>query len=772
MLTNKFICASYDYSTYTDFVPAPLFRRVFEVHSPSACKITVTGLGFYELFINGKKITKGIIAPYVSNPDHCVYFDEYDLLPFLHEGKNAVGFILGNGMQNAPGGQIWDFDIADFRGAPRLAFCIEATQNNGEKLIIEADTNVKTAPSAIIFDDLRCGCFYDARNETDGWCAPDFDDSAWAHALKAETPRGTRRLCEAESILPCGEPLKPVSVTKCRLACFDARNDVAKQANSLPSKEREGWLYDFGVNTSGIETLRIKGKKGQQIDIQFAEFINAEGEADYGNIRFYPDGYAQRDIYILKGGEEEEFTPMFTYHGARYAVVLGLEDAQATRELLTYTPYFSALEQRGGFTCSDETANALQKLSINSTRSNFFYFPTDCPHREKNGWTGDASVSAEQMSLNFAPENSYREWLNNIRKAQTEKGELPGIIPTGTWGYAWGNGPAWDAVLINLPWQTYIMRGDKRILEENAPSLLRYADYISRNRTERGTVKLGLGDWCPVTAVKAPLELTDSLMSMDNLKKSAFIFEALGQKLQRDFCLTLRGEIRAATRKYLLDFASMTAAGRCQTSQAMAVYYDLFDEAEKYTAVQKLVSFIHEADDHIDFGLLGSRTVFRVLADYGYADLAFKMITRTDYPSYGMFIKRGLTALPEDFKRDDEYPNSLNHHFMGDISAWFFLYLAGIRVNPYGDSCKYALVAPAFVEALDFAEGHYDTVCGRLSVRWEKKNGGIELKIKAPAALDGEIRLPDGYMFADTQLNHAELDTDTYEVCVNKYFEN
>lgn len=207
---------------------------------------------------------------------------------------------------------------------------------------------------------------------------------------------------------------------------------------------KRGWLYDFGVNTAGIETLRIKGERGQQIDLQFAEYINPDGELDYGNLGFYPDGFVQRDVYILKGEGEEVFEPQFTYHGARYCLVLGLTDEQATEELLTFDICASAIGDRGDFRCSDDTVNKLQVMTRNSDLSNFYYFPTDCPHREKNGWTGDASVSCEQLSLNFAPEKSYKEWLRNIRKTQKETGELPGIIPTGGWGYEWGNGPAWD----------------------------------------------------------------------------------------------------------------------------------------------------------------------------------------------------------------------------------------------------------------------------------------------------------------------------------------
>ena len=763
MFSEKFICATHDYSSYTHFVPAPLFRKSFELNKmPLSCSVTVGAAGFYELFINGIKITKGALAPYISNPDHIVYYDEYNLMPYISEGKNTLGLLLGDGMQNAPGGQIWDFDIAAFRAAPRAAFALEISDGESTK-ILEADSGVKTAPSAVIFNDLRCGCFYDARLETPGWCEPSFDDSGWGAAIRAETPRGEKRLCAAEPILPYNT-LKAAEIRKCVIEEYRPRGDVVKEKSSLPLETRTGWLYDFGVNSSGIPLIKISGKKGQQVDFQFGEYINEKGNPDYSNINFYPQGFSQRDIYILKSEGEEQFSPYFTYHGARYCVVLGIEDEQATPELVSFVQYSSALSERGAFSCSDDTAQRLQAMVRNSTLSNFFYFPTDCPHREKNGWTGDASVSAEHMTLNLAPEKSYREWLNNIRKAQREDGSLPGIVPTGGWGYHWGNGPAWDEVLINLPYTTYIYRGDKDILRENAASIFRYCEYLSTHRTACGTVELGLGDWCPTTVVKAPLELTDSLISMDILKKASFIFSELSQPLKKQFCDGLYSDLRAAVRRELIDLNTMTAIGSSQSSQAMAIYYGAFSDAEKPEAFRRLLGFIKDADYHMDGGLLGLRVLFRVLSDFGESELAFRLITQRSAPSYGDFVERGLSALPEFFDKESESSVSLNHHFFGDISAWFIMYIAGIRINPRGAGADTADIRPAFISQLENAAAHYITIKGGLYSSWKKENGGYLLEITAPDGISGRIYLPDGFVFTDSGLCISELKSGEYKI--------
>ncbi len=771
MLSKKFICATYDYSTYQRFVPSPLFRKSFSVSKAvGKCTVAIGGLGFYDIFINGEKITKGIIAPYVSNPDHIVYFDEYDVTRYLCEGKNVLGIQLGNGMQNCPGGEIWDFEKASFRGAPRVAFSIETEYSDGTVEVIEADKSVKTAPSPIIFDDLRCGCFYDARNEIPNWSEIDFCDDKWDNALIAETPRGERRICEAEPVVPL-KHIRPVSIRKCTLNEFRADKRVDKNCCEYPSKEKTGWLYDFGITTAGIIRLKIKGYRGQKVDLQFGEYLDENGNPDYSNVQFLPEGYSQRDIYVLKGEGEEVFEPQFTYHGFRYVVVLGVSEEQAKEDLLTCIICSSALEERGNFTCSDDVLNKLQAMARNATVSNFYYFPTDCPQREKNGWTGDAVNSCRQTHLNLNPDKSYKEWLRNIRKAQRAQGDIPGVVPTDAWGY--NIGPAWDAVLTHLPYFTYLYRGDKEILEENADALFRYAVYIAGRRTKRGTIDYGLGDWCPVTVVKAPIELTSSIMTMDILKKCSYIFNVLGRSLQKEFCDKVYNEVRAAVRKYFVDWGTMTVSGNCQTSQSMAVFYDVFDEGEKQQAVKVLIDIIKQSDDHIDFGFLGILTVFRVLCQYGECDLAYKMIARQDYPSFGDWVKRGFTSMPERFFKDGEFPDSLNHHAFADISAIFIEYFAGIKVNPYGDNCKEINIEPCFVKALNNAAAFYDSVCGRVGVKWERSFNGIKLSVEIPEGIYGEIKLPFGYRFLSTQRSQGKLESGVYEIEeINKIADN
>ena len=398
MLSTKFISATREFATYEKTVAAPYLRRSFSLSAlPEKADFTVTGLGFYRVFVNGKDITKGLLAPYISNDDEVVYYDRYDLAPHLRVGKNTLAFLLGNGFHNCVGGNIWDLDKALYRSAPKLAFAL--TLSDGT--VIEADENVKTHPSPILFDDLRCGVHYDARKELSGWTSPDFDDSDWENAFPVETARGKSVLCSAEPIRVYDE-LAPETITPhVFLAPYQHRDDHMPEKTFYDSAEddaKEGFLYDFGQNNAGIFRLKINGKAGQRIVLQACERLNEENRPFFSNIDFYPNGYSQRTIYICRGEGEEIFTPDFTYIGYRYLWVSGITEEQATKELLTYLVAGSDLEARGDFSCSDEMANRLWEISLRSDRANLYYFPTDCPHREKNGWTGDASMSAEHMT--------------------------------------------------------------------------------------------------------------------------------------------------------------------------------------------------------------------------------------------------------------------------------------------------------------------------------------------------------------------------------------
>ena len=736
---KNFVCAGTKMNSYQCFVPAPYFRRSFVPASASA-RLRVTGLGFYRLWINGTEITKGLLAPYISNPDDIVYFDDYDLSEHIRPGaENVLGFQLGNGMANAPGGEIWDFDKASFRSAPKLAFLLET---DGKR--VEADADVKTAPSPLYFDDLRAGVRYDARREIPGWNLPGFDDGGWARALPCDPPRGEKRVCEAPPVVSV-RTLRPCDIRPGRKLPYAPRHDVP--LIEAPEEDKNdgptGFLYDFGQNNAGIVRLKLCGAPGQRVVLQFGELAE-DGALDYNNVNFFPDGFAQRDVYICKGGDEV-FEPPFTYHGFRYCLVTGIEEAQATPDLLTYIVCTSAPEQKGAFSCSDETANTLYGMCDASDRSNFYYFPTDCPHREKNGWTGDAALSAEHTLMTMNVLESYREWLRNIRAAQREDGALPGIIPTGGWGFRWGSGPAYDQALIAIPYYTYIYTGDRAVLEENAGAIMKYLRYAAGKRKENGLVEYGLGDWCPIGGkIKPTLNFTDSVTIMSCAERAAFIFDVLGKKEEKAYADALRGEFRAAIRRELVDLHTLTADTGCQTSQAMALYYGVFDDAEKEKAGRVLLGIIHKNADFLDVGILGARVIFHVLSELGESELAYKMITRKEFPSYGAFIGFGETTIPEAFCRPGEGNYSHNHQMYCDIKNWFISRVAGLRYNPTGREHDRVLIEPSFISSLDFAEAEYASPAGRIAVRWERAGIGIRLTLSAPAAVSYEIALPDG----------------------------
>ncbi|HPJ02712.1 MAG TPA: family 78 glycoside hydrolase catalytic domain [Candidatus Limiplasma sp.] len=726
----KFIHAGADRTTFEHPVPAPYFRRVFHAGKGAAAELTITGLGFYELYCNGTRITKGRLAPYISAPTDLVYTDQYNLSPWIGEGENVLGVWLGNGLQNAPGGYIWNMDQAPWAAAP----CFGCKLTVGDRCI-ETDSQFTTAPSPVLMDDYHWGEVYDARLELPGWNAPGFDDSAWKPAIPCQRPTGRLTPCDCEPITVLRE-LEPVSVTR----------------------EPGGWRYDFGIVTSGVCRMRLKGRAGQRIELLHGEILT-DGLFDMNNLYFEDTERVrnlQRDIYYCRGGEAEEYTPTFAYHAFRYVLVKGIDEAQAQPSLLTLLESHSALSSRGSFACSDPMAETIQEITLRSDLSCFHYFPNDCPHREKNGWTADAALSAEQMLLNLAPERSLRQWLANIRMAQDERGALPGIVPTGGWGFAWGNGPAWDCVLFYLPYYIYRYRWDTAVITENAHAMLRYLQYIGTRRDPDGLYHIGLGDWCQVSRMPeeylTPLRVTDTIMVADIADKAAQMFAAVGLKREEAFAADLLAETRAAFRRHLLDADTMLVDGNCQTSQAMALYYGMLEPREEAQAFQRLLELIHAADDHMDVGVLGGRVLFHVLAEHGEGDLAYRMITRKDYPSYGNWVERGATTLWEAFmpEGDTTFKYSRDHHFWGDVSAWFYRVPGGIRV-----SLNQVDVVPVFLTQLDHVACSHETPAGKVSVRWERKGKSVQLTVSAPEGLQGNIVLGDAWRFADGRQSRA-----------------
>lgn len=725
-----FIKASNKFNTPEEFVAAPYFRKVFTVKSAAEAQIKIATCGFYKIFINGNDITKGALAPYISNPNDIVYQDNYTVK--LNCGKNVIGVLLGNGFVNNPAGWVWEFDKASFRSAPHFALQLIC-----DDVIVESDESFKTHSSPIIFDDLRYGEHYDANLEIDNWNTVEFDDSDWSNAISAANPLGEIRVCEAEPIT-IQKQLKPISITK-----LD-----------------DGYLYDFGENCAGVCQLNINGTKDQRIEMRYGELL-VNGKLDVkqlwfpgnaGGVHWQTDEkFIHKDVYICRGAKNEIYTPSFTYHGFQYVMVTGITERQATPELLTYLVMNSNLKKCGEFSTSNKTLSALQDMTLRSDLANFYYFVTDCPQREKNGWTADAALSAEQMLLKFDASKSFREWMRNVCKAQNSKGALPGIVPTGGWGFNWGNGPAWDCVLAVIPYFCYKYRGDIQIIKECADAFIKYLNYLTTRNDENGLLAIGLGDWCHVgdryTTPKAPLVVTDTIMAVDIATKMSVLFDTIGMNAEADFARSIALQYRNAFRKNLIDFGTMTVNGNCQSSQAMAIYYGIFDSCEKQQAFSKLLDLINDFDGHIDVGVLGARVIFHVLSDFGYTDLALNMIIRPDFPSYGYIVKLGLNTLCEKFTR--EPMDSINHHFWGDITAWFVKTLVGIDYNPDATDLNRVDIKPHVAEALQDASAYYDSNFGKIECSWAKNGNTVTLNISAPNEMVGVIEPKNGYIFSD-----------------------
>ena len=744
MLSKEmFISASKEYNTFEKNVPAYYFRKSYFSPQTERVKISIAVCGLYQLYFNGKCITKGFLAPYISNTDDFIYYDEYEVM--LDEGENVFGVILGNGFQNNPGGHIWDFDKSAFRSAPMFALTVE----NDNDLLLSSIDGFKIKDSPIRSDDYRFGESYDANYEIEGWCDKAFDDSDWTPALCVTAPKGELRMADIAPIVKQKEIL-PIAIFSC---------------------EDGSYIYDFGECNAGVCRLRINGTKAQKIEMRHADSL-IDGDLNLAQVWFVRETWdrdkdiVHRDTYICAGNGTEEYQPVFTYHGFRYVKVSGITQQQATKDLLTFCVYHTDLHKLGGFSCSDEVAAKLYEVTMRSILANFHHFPTDCPQREKNGWTADAALSCETALLNFDPERNYREWMRNICKAQREDGALPGIVPTSGWGFEWGNGPAWDCVLARLPYYTYIYRGKSDMIRDSVQAYLSYLHYLRSRTDENGLLCIGLGDWCHVGGIqpKAPLILTDSIMAMSIAEKIAFMLDVIERHEEAAFARNEAQHYKKSIRENLIDYDTMIAQGSCQSSQAMCLYYGIFCETEKKAAFEKLLEMIHAMDDHIDVGVLGGRVIFHVLSEFRYSDLAYYMITRDDYPSYGNWLKRGATTLWEDFFPDKA--SSMNHHFWGDICAWFVKRIVGLQLNPDKHNINTLKIKPAFIRKLDHASAYHDLPSGRISVSWKREDQHILLEVSIPKNVDAAAELDSAYCFEDgTQ--YKSVSSGTYKIITN-----
>jgi alpha-L-rhamnosidase len=495
----------------------------------------------------------------------------------------------------------------------------------------------------------------------------------------------------------------------------------------------------MGQNLAGVARVAIKGARGSEVKLRYGERLYPDGTLDQTEIaktKVHGTARTQTDIYILKGRAVEVWQPRFVYHGFRYVEMTGFP-GRPTLKNLKGEVIHSDVPSVGEFECSNPLLNHIWRNARWSYLSNLQSIPTDCPQREKNGWTGDAHLAAEQAMYNFDSITVYEKWINDLGDEQRTSGELPGIVPTSGWGYQWGNGPAWDSAFLLIPWYLYQYYDDTQTLRDHYDGMRRYVDYLT-SRADDGIMSIGLGDWA-AAKTKTPKELTATgFYYRDTLivSKAAGL---LGKEEDARRYAALAESIRQSFNRKFFDVKTGLYANGSQTALSCALYEGLVEPGNEDAVLKNLVAEVDRRDGHIDTGILGAKCLLNTLLDHGRVDVAYRIASQRTFPGWGYWIENGATTLYENWDRK----GSLNHIMYGDISAWFYKALAGIRVDPEAPGFKHILIKPYIVGNLTSARAVYDSIHGKIVSEWKKaQNGQIFFNVRVPPNTTARIYVP------------------------------
>jgi alpha-L-rhamnosidase len=700
---------------WTQSASSPVFRKSFKIDQPiRSATVSVCGLGFYELHLNGGKVGDHVLDPAFTRYDKRALYVTYDVTDRLKQGENAIGAMLGNGWYNSHTRCEWNFDKAPWRDRPRLLLQLRVVLADGTEQTIVSDDSWHATIGPVIRDAIRNGEVYDARREMPGWDSPGFDDSSWATPEVVSAPKGILRA----QMLPPAKVMRtitPVSVAEPKPGVF---------------------IVDMGQNIAGWAQLRVAGPAGTRVVMRYGERLAPDGTLDTAEIgKFIYKGPFQTNTYILKGQGEELWESRFTYHGFRYFEVTGFPGKPSVENFRGRIVH-TAFPDAGSFECSNDLLNRIQRLTLGAYRGNFVDgYPTDCPHREKNGWTGDAHIAAEQAMFNFDNAAAYRKWMNDFDDALLPDGMLPGIVPSSGWGYAWGNGPSWDSAYLLIPWHLYEYCGDTRVLADHYDGMRRYVDNMTA-RAKNHLVDHGLSDWLsPKT--ETPAVVTSSAYYYVDARIVANVATMLGKTDDAKKYNDLADAIRRSYNAALYKGGGIYANGS-QTALSCPVYQGLVDPKEKDRVVAELAANVHRANDHLDTGFLGTKYLLHTLSANGRHDLAYRITTQTTPPSWGAWLHRDATTLWEDWGDG----SSRNHIAFGDISAWFYETLGGINIDPQRPAFKHIIIRPRPVGDLKWASAVHESLYGAIACRWRVEEKGLALSVTIPANTTAEVHVP------------------------------
>ena len=691
--------------------PALQLRKTFSLEKAGQAQCFISGLGSFVLYVNGQRVGDEVLSPAFTDYDKRVLYCTYDVTDLLAQGKNVIAVCLGDGFYNQTTHDTWGFYQAPWRDAAKLLLQLNV---DGETVLVSDESWKQTLEGPTIHNALRTGEYYDARRE-DGWKEIGYDDGHWNHACVVAPPSG--------KLVP--QLLPPI-----------------RECQSLPAvamwQTEKGWIFDFGKNISGYVALKMAGKAGETASIRYSEKLNGK-ELDQSNISCYvldTDDFSV-DQYTFRGEGVECWKPSFVYHGFRYAELTGVEGTPGM-DALTACFVHTDLRQKGDFHSSNSLLNWIQEAGIRSFLSNFHGISEDCPHREKNGWTGDAAISAGYAVCQFDMKDAYRKWLSDIVDSQRRNGQLPGIAPTGGWGYNWGSGPAWDCALFFLPYELYLETGDHSCMELVYEAAQRYLDYAKYYRRE-GLVCYGLSDWCPP-------DLPD-LKLMDNCLSDSCYYYAMQQIMAKmadwaeepEKAKQYRQgaeETKNAIRSRFIHGDSVDNDG--QGALAEVLYFHIVEGTQAERIAAKLARTVAEDGYSYKVGILGMKALLNALSMYGYTEVAYKTVDRDDYPSYGYWRKLGATTLWENWENSSF--GSQNHHMYGDVLNWMFRNVGGLQnAGVAYDQC---ILKPYFFQDVCSVCVQTETPRGLLCFDWKKEENLFIADIVLPEDTEATLKLP------------------------------
>ena len=393
--------------------------------------------------------------------------------------------------------------------------------------------------------------------------------------------------------------------------------------------------------------------------------------------------------------------------------------------------YDARLEQPGWDTPRfDSLIPQLCRATNRAYLSNLMGYPTDCPQREKNGWTGDSHFAIETALYNYDGFTVYEKWMADHRDEQRPDGVLPDIIPTGGWGYGTDNGLDWTSSIALIPWHLYLFYGDSKPLTDCYDHIKRYVDYAAAHCTD-GLTSWGRGDWVPVKS-RANKELTSSTYLYVDACILARAARLFGRTDDHARYTALAAKTREAINRKYLDPQTGTYADGVQTELSVPLYWGIVPDSLRRTVARNLARQVQEAGYHLDVGVLGAKAILSALSENGEAETAYRLATQTTYPSWGNWVVNGATTLLENWDLHATRDISDNHMMFGDIGGWFFKGLGGILPDPEQPGFKHIILRPNFPQGLERFEATHLSPYGEIRSQWERQGKHITYRVTVP----------------------------------------